>query len=185
MLCIDQLIAKIEVHANNDFVTWSDDFEQPAATKYKGELHSNLFFQQKEKETTKLETYRHVTNPRIKLLRDKLKRLQHLDSQSKQRAAAHQRNLTQLREQSKEETDYLKIETLLTQIKELEKAPRPKAYGDQVQATKIQLAELVELDKLKRVEGNLVASEKNQGTTEEVETTRFTGFMTILEMEAG
>ena len=183
LLCLDQLITKMEVHANNEFVTWSDDFEQPAATKYKGTLHSNLFFQQREKEQTELATYRHVTNPRIKLLKEKLARLKKLNRSSQQLEAAHQKQLDQLREQSKQATDYLKIETLLTKIKELEKAPRQKEYGDQVQATKIQIAELTELDKLKRVEGNLVAAEKNQGTTDQVQATRFTGFLTILEIE--
>ena len=183
LLCIDQLIAKIEVHANNDFVTWSDDFEQPAATKYKGTLHSNLFFQQKEKETTKLETYRHVTNPRIQLLRAKLKRLKNLDYSSQQLAAQQKSKLENLRNQSKQETDYLKIETLLQEIKELEKEPQQKDYSNEIQTTELQISELSQLDRLKRVEGNLVASEKNQEVNDQFQETRFTGFLTTLKIE--
>ena len=59
----------------------------------------------------------------------------------------------------------------------------PKDYSDQLETTKIQIAELVALDRLKRVEGNLKASEKNEGMKTE-ELARFTGFMTTLEIEA-
>lgn len=181
-LCIDQLITKIEVHSNQLFIPWSNDMEQPATTKFKGEYCSTLFFQQKEKEKVALATYRHVTNPRIKLLRDKLARLQKLETRRKERGFSHQNKLDQLRTQSKTETDYLKIETLLTQIKELEKRPKEKEYSDQIQNTKIQIQELIELDHLKRVEGELKVSEQNQGVGEDAPI-RFTGFMTILTME--
>ncbi|MFK7979426.1 MAG: metal-dependent hydrolase, partial [Saprospiraceae bacterium] len=131
LLCLDQLITKMEVHANKEFVAWADDFEQPAAKKFKGELHSNLFFQQKETKETELATYRHVTNPRIKLLRDKLARLQNQQAKAQVKGTQHQKKLDQLRQQSKQETDYLKIEQLLTEIKALEKVPKPKDYSDQ------------------------------------------------------
>ncbi len=158
-LCIDQLVTKIEVHSNQAFIPWANDMEQPATKQFKGEYYSNLFFQQKEKGVPELATYRHVTNPRIKLLRDKLNRLQKLQISSQERASSHQQQLNQLRAQSKTATDYLKIETLLTQIKELEKRPKEKDYSDQIQNTKIQIQELIELDHLKRVEGQLAASE--------------------------
>ena len=182
-LCQYNLISKIEVHANNDFVTFADNFEQPTSKKFSGKLYSNLFFQQKEKETTKLETYRHVTNPRIQLLRDKLTRLKNLETRTKERGFRHEEKLKKLRNLSKSETDYLKIETLLQEIKELEKEPRQKDYSDQIQTTKIQLQELIELDRLKRVEGNLVASEKNQEVNDQFQETRFTGFLTTLKIE--
>ena len=182
-LCLDQLITKMEVHANREFVAWADDFEQPAANKFKGELHSNLFFQQKETKETELATYRHVTNPRIKLLRDKLARLKNLDTRTKERVFRHEQRLNQKRAAAKRATDYLKIETLLQEIKELEKRPKEKDYSDQLSSTRIQLQELIELDRLKRVEGNLKASEKNQTISNQFEETRFTGFLTTLTIE--
>ena len=181
-LCIDQLIAKMEVHSNNPFIPWTDDLTSQATTKFKGEWYSNLFFQEKEMEQAELATYRHVTNPRIKLLQAKIIRLQNLQARSQGKEAEQLKKLDQLRTQAKTATDYLKIESLLTQIKELEKMPAPKDYSDQIEATKIQVAELTELDRLKRVEGNLKASEQNQGIGKE-EQTRFTGFMTTLTIE--
>lgn len=182
LLCIDQLITKIEVHANNDFIPWAHDLANPATKKFKGEHYSNLFFQEKEPEQTEVATYRHVTNPRIKLVKEKLGRLKNLQSQANLRNQLHQNKLTQLRQAAKTATDYLKIETLLTEIKQLEKTPAPKDYTDQIAATKIQIKELTALDKLKRVEGNLAINEKNKGVVIN-QPTRFTGFLTTLTIE--
>ena len=181
-LCLDQLITKIEIHSNQPFIPWTHDWQQPSTKKFKGEYYSTLFFQEKQQQQQALATYRHLTNPRIKLLQDKLTRLENLDKHTKERNRSHQRQLNRLRTQSKNETNYLKIEQLLTQIKQLEKQPKEKEYSDQIDNTKIQIQELIELDKLKRIEGTLKVSEKNQGVGEEAPI-RFTGFLTTLTIE--
>lgn len=183
-LCIDQKITKIEVHSNHEFVAWTEDLSNAASQQFKGEWYSNLLFQEKEKEAPKeLATYRHVTNPRIQFLRDKIARLENLQAQSTSSQEMRKSKLRTLRLRAKNETDYVERESLLSRIKQLESEPEGKSYWEQIQQTKIQLRETRELDRLKRVEGNLKAAEKNRVGEEQVQPTRFTGFLTTLKIE--
>lgn len=183
VLCLDHLVSKIEVHANNPFIPWADDLTETATKKYQGEYISNLFFEEMEIEPTTLATYRHVTNPRIKLLRDKLRRLENLQAASKDKRERRQTKLKGLRGKARSETDYLKRESLLAELKRQESAPKEEDYSDQIESAKIQLKETIELDRLKRQEGNLVAAEKNRVGDRQNQPTRFTGFLTTLKIE--
>ena len=161
------------------------NIQHPTSTQFKGELYSNLFFQKKEKvEKIELETYRHQVNPRIKILREKVTRLEQQQLEAASRTERHRTKVTSLRNRAKSETDYLKREELISRIKQLEKEPGQKDYSDQIQSAKIQLRETKELDRMKRVEGNLSAAEKNSSRVgeEEIEL-RLTGFITTLTIE--
>jgi len=184
-LSLDNLVSKIEVHGTTEFDTRANNIQHLTSTQFKGELYSNLFFQKKEKvEKVEIETYRHQVNPRIQLLREKVTRLQTMQAETESRNQRHQTKLTSLRNQAKSETNYLKREELISRIKQLEKEPGQKDYSDQIQNAKIQLRETKELDRMKRVEGNLSAAEKNSNRVggEEIEL-RLTGFITTLTIE--
>ena len=184
MLCIDNMVSKIEVHGTTEFTAWANGIENAAAKQFKGELYSNLYFQQKEKEAqTKLATYRHITNPRIKLLKDKLTRLKKLQAATKDGNSRRKMKLTRLKQEAKSETDYLKREELLSRIEQLESEPSLKDYLDQIENTSIQIREATELDNLKRREGNLAAEEKNRGVGEQEPELKLTGFITTLTIE--
>lgn len=182
-LCIDRLITKIEVHSNNQFIAWTEDLTNAASRQFKGEWYGNLFFQEKEKEVQKVvATYRHVINPRIQFLRDKIKRLQNLQTEATSSQEMRQAKLRALRLRAKNEMNYVERESLLTRIKQLETAPAEKSYLEQIQTTQIQLQETIEIDRLKRQEGNLKAVEQNRVGEEQVQLTRFTGFITTLSI---
>lgn len=184
MLSMNNLVSKVEVHGTTNFETWANDLEYPESKQFKGELYSNLYFQKKEKdEQIELATYRHVTNPRIKLLRNKLTRLENQQEESKDLNQRRKMKLTRLKREAKSEPDYLKREQLIARVKELEKEPGLKDYAEQIQNTRIMIKEAIELDNSKRIEGNIAADEKNRGVGEQEPELRFTGFITTLTIE--
>ena len=183
-LCIDKLVKKIEVHSNNDFITWANNRSNKPSTQFKGEWYSTLFFEEApiEQKNKTLATYEQQRNPKIQFLKDKIHRLQQQGASNQQLWQAHQGKLQALQATAKQETDYLKRELLIKEIKELEKEKAPTEVAMNIQDLEIQIQELIKLDQVKNEQGRREVAQKNQQEEEVIAPTRFTGYLTIVQL---
>ena len=55
LLLLDKIIWKIEIHSNNDFEVWNEDFQQAPKKQFKGEQSTNLFISEAATNTTTIE----------------------------------------------------------------------------------------------------------------------------------
>ena len=182
LLLLDQLIWEVEIHSNNEFEVWNEDFQQAPSKRFKGEQSTNLFINEAPTNTSTLEIYTTVTNPRIVILQEKRQRMQQRDQQQQAAYNKLQDRISIIKQQITSTTDMVQRELWYEELKELEKEKAPTDYSNQLADMEAQIRELKKVDQLKNEEGRRAVVQKNKEA--EIAPSQYTGFLTTVRIGA-
>ena len=182
LLLLDKLIWEVEIHSNNEFEVWNEDFQQAPMKQFKGEQSTNLFINEAATNAVTLKTYTAVANPRIVILREKLQRMQERDRQNQIAYSQLQDRISSIQQQITSTEDLVQRELWYEELKELKKEKSPTNYSNQIADLQAQIRELKKMDQLKQEAGRREVEQKNKEA--DLAPTQFTGYVTTIRIEA-